>query len=175
MWYVNTFRFGAWTTSLFSQGSIFYVSKRFHRRISIWTPIFKLCKIVVLKIDVWWSENFVYSKSLGNVLVRLRMRRKDVSHAIWRGKPSLIHAYQEHIHKQRVQSNDNSRRNDQSTNLFCKVTVVNLSSSGTQCWSCKLQDNMAMMASGTSGNPNAYDDHALLDDDFLNDGMDAVW
>lgn len=32
---------------------------------------------------------------------------------------------------------------------------------------------MAMMASGTSGNPDAYDDHAILDDDFLNDGMIA--
>lgn len=30
---------------------------------------------------------------------------------------------------------------------------------------------MAMMASGTSGDPNIYDDHALLDEDFLNDGM----
>ena len=30
---------------------------------------------------------------------------------------------------------------------------------------------MAMMASGTSGNPNVFDeDHAVLDDDFLNDG-----
>jgi hypothetical protein len=30
---------------------------------------------------------------------------------------------------------------------------------------------MAMMASGTAGNPNLFDDdHAVLDDDFLNDG-----
>jgi len=32
---------------------------------------------------------------------------------------------------------------------------------------------MAMMASGTAGNP-FDDDHNVLDDDFLNDGMQKV-
>ena len=33
---------------------------------------------------------------------------------------------------------------------------------------------MAMMASGTSGNPDLLEDHAVLDEDFLNDGMSRI-